>query len=201
VGAGDEGRLAVEESVEAGMGVPTGGTNVQVIMYMAITANGFIAKQNDDTSWVTSVEWDSFRSMIKRTGNMIIGRRTYGIMREGDEFVGLEGIKAVVVTSKATKSDNTNITFATDPKQALEILQEQKFKQALVCGGGTLNGVFMKAKLVDEIYLDIEPTLFGKGNPLFGNADFEAKLELLDIKKLSDSEIQVHYKVKRKEHA
>ena len=62
-------------------------------------------------------------------------------------------------------------------------------------GGGTLNTSFMAENLIDEIYLDVEPIVFGKGIRLFKENDFEAKLKLLEIKKLSNDEIQLHYQV------
>ncbi len=46
---------------------------MKVILYMAVTPNGMIAKKNDDTSWVSEIEWKNFSSMIKKYGNMIIG--------------------------------------------------------------------------------------------------------------------------------
>ncbi len=100
-----------------------------------------------------------------------------------------------MVTDKAVKSDNSNLTFVTKPSEALRFLKQQGLKEALIAGGGKLNGSFMKEELVDEIYLDIEPTVFGKGIPLFGDANFESKLQLINIKKLSGNEIQLHYHV------
>lgn len=163
---------------------------------MAITINGFIAKENDDTSFVSEIEWDSFRNMIKSIGNMIIGSRTYEIMRDGDEFKNLENIRVLVV------SENTNFKTVVDnhsviksPKDALAILEKEVFDKALVAGGGTLNASFMAEDLIDEIYLDVEPVVFGKGIRLFKEDNFEAKLKLLGTKQLSDNEIQLHYQV------
>lgn len=74
-------------------------------------------------------------------------------------------------------------------------MHEQGFETIMVCGGGGLNTSFMKENLIDEIYLDIEPIIFGKGIKLFEDSNFEAKLKLLGVKKLSSNEIQLHYKV------
>lgn len=38
---------------------------MNVILYLAMTANGLIAKEEDDTSWVSKVEWKSFSGIIK----------------------------------------------------------------------------------------------------------------------------------------
>lgn len=169
---------------------------MKVILYMAITINGFIAKENDDTSFVSEIEWDSFRNMIKGIGNMIIGSRTYEIMRDGEEFKNLENIRVLVVSENANlKTIADNHSVAKTPKDALAILDKEGFDNALVAGGGTLNASFVAENLVDEIYLDVEPTVLGKGIRIFRENDFEAKLKLLETKKLSDDEIQLHYQV------
>lgn len=174
---------------------------MKVILYMAITPNGLIANENDDTDWVTETEWENFSGMIKKYGNMIIGRRTYEIMLENDEFnrSNLNEIKTAVLTSDPSlKVHNSNCIFtARFPKEAVKILIDQGFETIMVCGGGGLNSSFMKENLVDEIYLDVEPIVFGRGIKLFAEADFEAKLELIEAKKFSQDEIQLHYKVIR----
>lgn len=171
---------------------------MKVILYMASTPNGIIAKMNDDTSWVSETEWSSYSGMIKKFGNMIIGRRTYEVMLNNDEFnkSNLNEIKTVVVSKNKFQIHNSKFIFlAKSPKEAIEILKKQGFKTIMVCGGGKLNASFMKEKLIDEIYLDIEPVLFGKGIKLFSEIDFEVKLKLIEIKKLSKNEVQLHYKV------
>lgn len=133
---------------------------------------------------------------------MIIGRRTYEVMLQNDEFnrSNLNEIKTVVVAHKGelVKIHNPQFVFrAKSPKEAIDILRTQGFKIIIVCGGGGLNASFMKENLIDEIYLDIEPIVFGRGIRLFAEADFETNLELIETKKLSPSEIQLHYKVKK----
>jgi len=169
---------------------------MKVTLYMATTINGFIAKENDDTSFVSEIEWNSFRKMIKNVGNMIIGSRTYKIMKDGGEFENLENVRVLVVLNESgleTIADAHSIVKS--PKEALAILEKEGFDNALVAGGGTLNTSFITENLVDEIYLDVEPVAFGKGIKLFRENGFEAKLELLETKKLSDNEIQLHYRV------
>ena len=75
------------------------------------------------------------------------------------------------------------------------MIEEKGFEKAFLAGGGQLNASFMKEGLVDEIYLDVEPLLFGKGIKLFADADFEYKLELLECKKLNANTLQLHYEI------
>lgn len=163
---------------------------------MATTINGFIAKENDDTGFVSEVEWDNFRKMIKSAGNMIIGNRTYEVMRDGGEFENLGNVRVIIVSNNTDfKTIADNHSVAKNPQNALAILEKETFNQVLVAGGGTLNASFMAENLIDEIYLDVEPIVFGKGIRLFAENDFETKLKLLEIKKLSENEIQLHYQV------
>lgn len=166
---------------------------MKVILYMATTLNGYIAKENNETPW-SEEEWKSFSKFVKKTENIIIGRKTYDIMKEANEFEKIENPFTIVVTNSEFTS-NKNFSFAKSPKEALKILKEKKFKEALLAGGGKINSSFMKENLIDEIYLDIEPIIFGKGIKLFSDEDFESRLKLLKVKKLSDTIIQLHYQI------
>lgn len=174
---------------------------MKVVLYMAISVNGYIAKENDDTSWVSETEWKGYSDMIKKAGNMIIGRRTYEIMLRNDEFnkSELTKIKTVVISNDASLPiHNSKFVFiAKSSKEAIDILRKQGFKTIMICGGGELNSSFIKENLMDEIYLDIEPIVFGSGIKLFSDSIFESRLELLETKKISDNEIQLHYKVQK----
>jgi dihydrofolate reductase len=182
-----------------GAGVPEEEKNMNVILYMAMTANGYIAKKNDDTTFVSSKEWKSFCAMIRKVGNMVVGSRTYEIMRKGVELQKFHSIPVVVVTHRASFSlASSHHCIAKSPKDALAILRKRNMKEALIAGGGTLNASCMKEGLVDEMYLDIEPVLFGEGINLFSGKKFEADLKLLGIKKLSKNELQFHYRVMKK---
>ena len=48
---------------------------MKVILYMAISANGYIAKLNHDTPW-SDEELQSYSEKVKEAGNLIIGRTT-----------------------------------------------------------------------------------------------------------------------------
>jgi len=165
---------------------------MKVILYMAITANGMIAKENDDTPW-SQEEWESYARKVKECGNLIIGRKTFEVTDKND-FKKIGNPFVVVVSSKKL-SISKGAVFENSPEQALTLVKEKGFSQALICGGGGNNTSFMKAGLVNEIYLDVEPFIFGKGIPLFRPEEFEYKLELLEVNKLSSQTIQLHYKV------
>ncbi|HLC72640.1 MAG TPA: dihydrofolate reductase family protein [Candidatus Nanoarchaeia archaeon] len=166
---------------------------MKVILYMAISVNGMIAKTNDNASWISKEEWDSYSLAVRTAKHLIVGHRTYNILTKQPEFAEFEDIKLVVVSKNKFKTLSKNHLVAHSPQEALKLLKDAK--EVIVAGGGILNNAFLRENLVDEIYLDIEPIILGKGIPLFKGKDFETRLELLETKELSKNEIQLHYKV------
>lgn len=170
---------------------------MKTILYMAMTVNGKIAGTADDTSWTSKEDWDRFRTMCNKTGNAVIGRRTYDMVKK--EGTQLGDVLTVVLTHDAAllakKYPHTIFTNKL-PKDVLTMLERKGFREALVAGGGILNSAFLKEGLIDEIYIDIEPLVLGRGIPLFTEDDFESRLQLLEIKTLTNNQtVQLHYKV------
>ena len=166
---------------------------MKVILYMAISLNGMIAKSDDDTSWISKEEWDSYSLAVRTAGNLIVGHRTYNILTKQPEFSEFKDVKLVVVAQEDFQTLAKNHLVAHSPKEALKLLSD--FEKVVVAGGGTLNASFVEENLVDDIFIDIEPIIFGQGIPLFRDKDFERNLKLVGQKKISDNEIQLHYEV------
>jgi len=87
--------------------------------------------------------------------------------------------------------------LANSPADALSKASELGFTKVLLTGGGSLNSAFMKAGLVDEIIINVEPYVLGSGIRVFSEESFDNKLGLIEIKKLKSGVIQAHYKIKK----
>lgn len=168
---------------------------MKTTLYMAMTVNGYIANENGDAPWSDAV-WNSYYDIAKQFPCIILGRKTYEIMKEVEEFEKIGSPFTVVLTHTAHPVEE-RFAFVSSPKEALEILREKGFDRVLIGGGAQANTSCMKESLVDEIIIDVEPMIFGKGIKLFADEDFEANLELVEMKKLSDNTIQLRYSVKK----
>lgn len=168
-------------------------TNMKIILYMAISANGMIAKNDDNTSWISETEWNSYSAAVQKAGCLVVGRRTYEILTKQPEFSELKDVTLVAVSKTNLETIAPNHFVTESPQQALEKLSD--FETVIIAGGGILNAEFVQQNLVDEIFLDIEPIILGKGIKLFNGDEFEKNLKLLDTTKISANEIQLHYKV------
>ena len=71
-----------------------------------------------------------------------------------------------------------------DPRVLIKNLEERGFKEVAICGGSYIYSMFMKAGIVDTIYLTVEPIIFGKGINLFN----EEMLYHLNLKSAKTSE-------------
>ncbi|KKS79899.1 MAG: Bifunctional deaminase-reductase domain protein [Candidatus Beckwithbacteria bacterium GW2011_GWA2_43_10] len=69
------------------------------------------------------------------------------------------------------------------------------FKEVILTGGSINNSAFGKLGLINEIILDIEGVIIGQGIPLFNPEEFELKLQLKTVKKVTENILQLHYKV------
>ena len=172
---------------------------MKVTLYMAMTVNGKIAGIDHDTSWTSKEDWVGFLGKCKHIGNAIIGRKTYEMVKK--EGTQLGDILTVVLThDPALLSQQSPHMIFTDkhPRDVIAMLEEKGFKEALVAGGGILNSAFLKEGLIDELFIDIEPLVLGRGIPLFADGDFQPRLKLLEVKTLTNHQtVQLHYNVLR----
>lgn len=169
---------------------------MNVILYLEVTSNGFIAKPNNDTSWVSKEASNSYTRTMREMDAIIIGKKTYHIMPE-DEFQST--VQYVVISHQPnSKPKVPNVQFVNkSPNEVLLMLKQQNHKRVCISGGSQINTLFMKAGLINEIYLDVEPVVFGKGIPLFSPDEFEYSLKLLEVKKLNQNTVQLHYAVQK----
>lgn len=166
---------------------------MKVILYMATSLDGFVAKTGGDSSWVSDVDIPIFEQKIKESGCIILGHNTF--KQFYGEFYPVKNVTNIVVTTSLENKNEDNVIYAESPEEAVEIAKSKNFDQVLLVGGGNTNGSFLKSSLVDEIFVDVHPFVFGVGIKLFGNFEGDIKLELLESRNLDKGQILLHYKV------
>lgn len=168
---------------------------MKVILYMAQTINGVIARENYDEDFLSHRNWEVFVKLAEDIGCFIVGRKTYEEVKKWGEY-NFDSVKAKkIIVSRDKKSKlATGYISTKSPKNALDKASELGFTKVLLTGGGTLNSAFMKAGLVDEIIINIEPFVLGRGIRIFSEETFENKLQLIKVKKLNEI-LQLHYKI------
>ena len=77
------------------------------------------------------------------------------------------------------------------------MLIDKGHTETVIIGGTMTMSAFINAGLVDDVYFVVEPVLFGSGLPLLKNVELELKLNLLEVVKLNENTIQLHYSVQK----
>jgi dihydrofolate reductase len=161
---------------------------MKTILYMTLTANGRFAQATGSHPVPKEILGD-FVGVVAKVGNLIVGSRTYDLMRSIASRRGIPKIKLVVVTRDDSESE---VATAASPQEALRLLERDGFDSCLVGGGAQLDSTFLSQGLVDEVYLNIEPSVT-KRNMCALSEGFEAELRLVGVTRLSDNVVQLHY--------
>lgn len=170
----------------------------KVVLYIAASLDGCIAKNDHSLDWLFKSEGESdsgYTEFFETIDTVLIGRKTYEqilVLDDGDFPYKDE---SCYVFSKSQSGSNEHAEFVNeDVVSFANKLKQQDGKNIWIVGGGDLLQEFMKEKLVDEIILTLAPTLIGKGIPLFKEMDIEVDYSLVDLKRYGKF-AQLHYKL------
>lgn len=158
---------------------------IRAFIIAAMTADGFIARDAHHlASWTSKEDKKFFVQRTKEAGVMIMGSNTY-------ETIGrpMPGRLNIVYSRKEIPGVETTTK---PPKKLLKDLEARGFKEVAICGGATIYTMFMKAGVVDTLYLTVEPLLFGTGVSIF-NKPLDVKLQLKESKRLNKNTLLLKY--------
>jgi len=164
---------------------------MRIFIIAAVTADGFIGKHSlHGSDWTSHEDKKLFVRLTKEAGTMVMGSRTFETIKRA-----LPGRRTIVLTSHpdAVRVEGVEATDSS-PAELVARLEKEGVTALAVCGGATVYAQFMEAGLVNELYLTVEPLLFGKGIPLF-SSELNNTLRLLDFEQLNQNSILLHYAV------
>ena len=162
---------------------------MKTFIIAAVTADGFIARNDHQhIDWTSPEDKKFFVDMTKESGVMIMGGNTYRTFKEP-----LPGRRHIVYTRGEVEGEAFEKTTE-KPKDLVRRLNQEGYKDVAVIGGSSIYSMFLNAGALTDIYLTIEPLLFGQGVKLF-DSRLDVRLELESVKHLNDNTILMHYKV------
>jgi dihydrofolate reductase len=172
----------------------------KTILGKTMSLDGFINDRNGDVSRLFT-DLDELRKTevlqesIRDTGAVVMGRRAYD-MADGDftdyEFQVPIFVLTHEVPEKVAKGENERLTFTfvTDgvesaiEKAKAASLRSGGDKDVTVIGGANTAQQCIRARLLDEIQIDLMPLLLGEGLRLFEHLGAEEieleKTEVID---------------------
>lgn len=171
--------------------------NRKTILYIATSLDGYIAKPNDDLSFLTIVQKEGedygYNNFIKNIDTVIVGRKTYDwVMKQVIEFPHKN--KNTFVITRTARPTIGNIQFYTgNIKKLITQLKSEKGKNIFIDGGAEIVNLLLNEDLIDEIVISIVPIIIGSGIKLFNDGCPEKKLNLLSSQQYKTGLVQLHY--------
>ena len=132
-----------------------------------------------------------FKRVSQEAGVVVMGSRTFDTIGRA-----LPGRLNVVMTRRPEQYESAeNLVFwSGSPRSLLDDLNSKGFETVVLAGGATINSLFVRDGLIDELYLTIAPKLFGRGLSLFAEP-LDIDLKLKDVRCLQDQTILLTYRI------
>ena len=170
----------------------------KVILYIACSLDGYIAKPNDDLSFLSIVQKEGedygYADFIKTIDTVILGRKTYDwVMTQVSEFPHADKI-TYVITRTPKPTIGRTIFYSDDLQDLVLHLKNESGKNIFIDGGAEVVNKLLKHNLIDELIISIIPILVGNGTKLFKDERPEQELELVSCRPFSKGLVQLHYK-------
>ena len=169
----------------------------KAILYIAMSLDGFIAKTDDDLTFLSRVQEEGqdygYNEFIKSVDTVIMGRKTYDwIMKQVREFPH-SNLDSYIITRTPRPDINKTKFYTGNFKELLLNLKKEDGRHIFIDGGAEIVNELLKDNLIDEFYISVIPVLLGDGIRLFKNGLPEQKLRLISSNHFKTGLVQLHY--------
>lgn len=162
------------------------------IAFVAASIDGRISLSSKRAPrWTSKEDWEFFQKSLLRIDAVVVGRNTYESvskrLRQRNTFV--------LSSRPKTPFCRGTVTFVNPKKANLSKLLEG-YKSVAVLGGGAVYRFMLENKLLDEMFVTIEPLLFGRGKEMFVGGTRTTRAGLLSVKRLNQNgTLLLHYQM------
>lgn len=173
-------------------------------LFIAMSLDGYIAKPNDDLSFLKIVEKEGedygYAEFTSQIDTIIIGRKTYDyVVKEIGASHYDNGRRDIYVITRTERPQVGRTVFYTgNLTELVDRLKAETGKHIYCDGGAEVINALLKNDLIDEFIISVIPVLLGSGTRLFNDGRPEQTLELMEAKTFETGLIQLQYKRKNK---
>ncbi len=172
----------------------------KVIVYIAVSADGYIARRDGSADWLKR-PWPKgnygITAFFRSIDTILWGRKTYD-QALGMGGVGAHGLKVKnhVFTHRPPESPATGVEFVNQPAGVfMKRLRSQPGKDIWMMGGAGVIASFLDAGEIDEFSIHVIPVFIGEGIPLIEPRHRLVRLALLSTRRFSDGVVYLNYRL------
>jgi dihydrofolate reductase len=162
---------------------------MKVILVFVSTLDGKVTKWGNPkvSLWSSENDQEYFRKIWNDSKLIIAGSTTYNAERIKPSLNRLlvimthepSGYKESEVTGQIEFSDES-------PAKLISRFEESGYKQMLVVGGPHIATSFLREHLIDELWLTIEPLIFGRGGNFVTDEMLDIRLKLISCVRVNE---------------
>lgn len=175
----------------------------KLLIFIATSLDGYIAKPNDDLSFLKIVEKEGedygYAEFMANIDTLIIGRKTYDyVLKEIGSSHYDKGQRDVYVITRTERLSVGRTTFYSgNLTELVQRLKLEKGKDIYCEGGAEIINQLLQHDLIDEFIISVIPILVGNGTRLFKDNRPEQQLEFVGAKTYETGLTQLHYRRKK----
>lgn len=168
----------------------------RVVLGLGISLDGYIARPNGAVDFLFMPKDYSMAPFFATIDTAIMGRKTLeaGLKMSGGSLPA-SSMATYVFSRSKPPGEGEGWTFVNQsPSSFVRKLRKRPGKNIWLMGGGELARDFLKADLVDELYIGMVPVLLGEGIPLFPSGFPQRNFSLIENKTYSRGMIALRYR-------
>lgn len=149
----------------------------KTFLFIMVSLDGYFEGDNHDLSWHNvDEEFVQFAdAQLDEADTLILGRKTYEMMaaywpnetEEDSTAVRMNSLHKVVFSRGTFNPDWVNTEASSDLVAKISELKSQEGKDIAVLGSSHLGKEMLKAGLLDEVRIMVNPVFIGDGSTLF----------------------------------
>lgn len=161
-----------------------------VVLYIAMSLDGYIADPGGGVSWLQGHgpednDMGSYPEFIETVDTVILGYRTYHqlVTELSPGNWNYQGMTSYVMTHR--KMDSADEIFFTDESipDLVNRLKDQVGKDIWICGGADIVNQLMEENLIDRYHITVIPIVLGDGIRLFRGHEKQIALDLVSTQR------------------
>jgi dihydrofolate reductase len=175
----------------------------KIIVYIAASADGFIARTDGSVDWLDRPRPKGNYGMgafYKSIDTILWGRKTCDMALDFQKKGASESafdtnVKNYVFTRRPVQSAApAGAEFVNEPiKTFTTRLRAKKGKDTWMMGGAGIIASFLDEGEIDEFMIHVIPTFIGEGIPLIAPGRRTLQLKLISCTKFTDGVVKLHY--------
>ena len=175
----------------------------KVIVSNVASLDGFFESPDQKLDFVVLDDefFDYSKGMLRAADTLLFGRATYEHIASywphapSDEIADkMNNLPKIVFSRTLQRAAWNNSRLAKNNLQEeVSNLKKQTGKDLVVLGSATVASSLLKAGLVDEYRVILQPVLLGRGNPLFKDITERIQLKLMSAKPFGSGVVLLSY--------